>query len=161
MTIRDLHKLAYTRMPKEQVHLWLHESAVAMGRASLRDCTPAELDELAMHVRQIPIRPRTGPQGPRADAYGPRERGHGSPETLKRSRRGTGHNPALKLISPKQMAFIFDLVLEIGWSRPQLEKWLRTTFEVDSVEALATSQNGQEAIRRLLRIKTQKARAPS
>lgn len=155
MTIRELHSLAYTRLPKREVHGRLHDMAATLNRSSLKECTAAELAELALHVRQLPVQPRTGPDGPRGDAYGPRERwgGKRTDETLKRSRRGTRGNPALKMISPRQRAFIAALLEELEF---QPSTWLRKYFAVDSIEALATSRNAQEAIKRLLTIKAEK-----
>lgn len=158
-TIRELHSMAYLRMPKAEVHDRLHEMAEGIGVASLRDCTPAQLDELASHVRQLPLR---DPPAPRSGygRYGPRERGTGSPETLKRSRSGNTHG-TLRPITAGQWILIDRIAAEMDWSKDDLSNALRDWFGDNWKEQIVTTTDGVEVVRRLKAVKASKAKGGS
>jgi len=98
VTIVDLHKLAYRRFPKQEVHDRLHEYAEhKFGVKSLRDCHAAALAEIARWVQSFPARavsPQSASSKPRA--VRPRGRMH---------REGV-----LRSASKKQWAFIVKLM---------------------------------------------------
>lgn len=146
--VRGLHRLAIAcGLPRDRVHEILHDWAVQrFGRASLTECTERELSQLRALI---------------LDGRRPESR---SPVPGPRSRRGSG-NGSMRMVTPRQRAFIAQLQSELGWTDEQRDAAIRKHLvapdgrRIDGLAAVLTSAQAGKLITFMIGCNRQKSRA--
>ena len=161
VSIADLHRLAYPRFPKADVHQILHDAAAMQFRVqSLSECNAQQLEALASFVRDHPVRPSDQSSVLSSQSTENRKLNTDNSRGFRCTTRPRSGSPiapgTIRLASTAQKGLIRRLFGELAWSESTANNWLVRFHGVDTIDQIATVQDASKIIHHLMRIKADK-----